>query len=181
MPKKPSATKTKKRKAQDSALVDKQERRCRKIWDDIMKAREAGDEKRQEELLKACLVVCKNLEEWHSLRISTEIALASLYGSMGRLNETMPYLKSAVARIHTHHKQNYAFFTDTYLHASACYRSMGNNREAERLASAALKVIEEQKLKSCLAECHEALFLCRYTEACELMGARQYKKAQAVF
>lgn len=180
MPQKLSATK-RKRKEEDTALSEKQERRCHKIWGDILKARQCGDEKRQEELLKACLAICEKFEEWHSMKISTEIALASLYANQARFEDCMPFLDSALENIRTHHKESHEFFTDTYLHASVCYRSMGRNREAERLASAALKIIEEHKLKGWLSECHESLFLCRYTRACELMGKRKYKEAQAVF
>lgn len=181
MPKQLSATKTKKRKSPVSSLLKKQERSCHKIWHDIVKAREAGDEKRQEELLKNCLAICETFEESDSMRLSTEIALASLLAGQGRHEETMPFLDSALARTRKHHKQNYEFFADTFLHASACYRNLGRNREAERLASVALKTATEHKLKKMLPECHESLYLCRYTQGCELMGRHKYKQAQEVF
>ncbi len=156
MSKQPSA-KNKKRKEQKSASLNKQENSCHKLWDDIAKAREAGDEKRQEELLKACLAICKSFEESHSMRLSTEIALASLFAAQGRHEDTMPFLESALSRIRTHHRQNHEFFADTYLHASACYRNLGRNSQAERLASAALKTATEHKLKKLLTECHATI------------------------
>ncbi len=175
------SAKTKKRINSDSHFLEKRERRCHKIWEDITKAREAGDETKQEELLKTCLDICKAFNESHSMRISTEIALASLFASQGRAEEAMPFLKSVLTNIKAHHQENHEFFTDTYVHASASYRNLGQNREAERLAAAALKVAEKHKLKDWAPECHEALFLCRYTQACELMGAQKHKQAQAVF
>ena len=180
MPKQPKHSVAKKKKP-ESALIEKAESRCHEIWEDITAARESGDEKLQEKLLKDCDTVCRKLEDWNSLRITTSISLASLLSNQGRNAECLPYLDDALERLRIHHKNNFEFFADTYLHAGACYRNMGRNRDAERIAVAALKLVEEHKLKEWHSECHESLFLCRYAMACDLLYAKKYKQASAVY
>ncbi len=181
MPRQLSVTKTRKQKDRKSESLEAEERLCHRIWDKISKAREKGDEKRQEELLRACMARAEKLEESHTLRISTEIALATLFSTQGRFQDALPFLEAAMAHTWKHHRQSYEFFTETCLHGSYCYRTIGRLKEAERLGSASLQVARAQRLKASLTESHEALFLCRYTRACELMGVRKYRQALKVF
>lgn len=167
----------KKQKEQEEAKTKKYGIDFHKAWEDIKKAREEGDEPKQEELLKDCLKGCEKIEASHSMRVSTEISMAVLLANQGRQDEALPFLDAALQRLRKYHKQNEELFADTYLHASNCNRYFGRYREAERLATAALKINNKLKLKEPAVECHEALFLCRYTLGCELIGAGKYKPA----
>lgn len=157
------------------------ERRCYEIWDKIAKARESGNEKRQEELLQECRNLSEHLEEDNSLRITTDISLASLLSAQGKNAACSVYLKAALDRLKKHHKKSFEFYADTNIHGSNCYRNMARYKEAERCATAALRVIDAHNLKKRRSECHEALFLCRYTFGCEQMGAGKFGQAEQTF
>jgi len=163
-----------------AAKQEQVEQRCYEIWEKISQARESGDEKKQETLLKECRNYSERLEEGHSLRITTDISLASLLSAQGKDEECSLYLKAALDRLKAHHQNSLEFFADTCIHASNCYRNMARYKEAERVGAAALRVIESRNLKKWRSECHEALFLCRYTLGCEKMGAGKFGQAQEV-
>lgn len=160
---------------------EKREKRCRAIWNDILTAREAENEKLQEKLLKQCMSICKFFEESNSLRITTEISLASLFSQQGRSEEALLFLKEAIAHLRRAGENSEELKADTYLHASHSYRNMGRYRDAERMAAACLKIATEKKFKYYISEAHEALYLCRYSYGCQLLGRRQYGRAQDVF
>lgn len=160
---------------------EKRDKRCRAIWNDILKAREAENEALQEKLLNQCLSICKHFEVSNSMRITTEISLASLFSQQGRTEEALPFLNQAIQHLKANREDGRDFLADTYLHAANCFRNMGQYRDSERMAAIALRIAEDNKLKHYVSEAHEALYLCRYTYACELMGERKYKRAQEVF
>lgn len=165
-----------------SRKAEAEVKRCHAIWDKIAKARDFQDEKQQESLLRDCFKICGKFEPSDSMRISTEIALASLLSGQGRIQESLPFLKNALAQVKRHHRENHNFFSDTLLHASNCFRNAGHYRQAEKVASTALEIATtNKKLKASVTDIHESLFLTRYTEGCELMGAHKYKQAQEVF
>lgn len=160
---------------------EKREKQCRVIWNDILRAREAENEELQEKLLTKCMAICRHFEESNTLRITTEISLASLFSQQGRGEEALPFLNQAIAHLKKSHDAGQDFKADTYLHASNSYRNMNRFRDAERMANAALKIAIQHKLKHYISESNEALYLCRYTQACELMGERKYERAEEVF
>lgn len=168
-------------KPNSSVTQEKVEDKCHQIWEGITKARESGDEKRQEELLLECRALCEHLAESNNLRVTTDISLASLFATQGRKQESLRFLKSALNRLKKYHGKYHEFLADTYLHASNSYRSLELYREAERHGVAALKIVEAHSLKKVRSECHEALFLCRYSWACQLMFVEKYAPASEIF
>ncbi len=178
-----TASSNRKNRIENQTELDERdtEQRCYEIWDKISEARETGDEQLQEKLLRECRELCQKLEASHSLRITTDIALASLLSSQGKNFACKALLKVSLANLKAHHRKNHALYSDTYIHASNCYRNIAHYKEAEHCGEAALKTIDAHNLKKLRSECHETLFLCRYTLACEMMGRGQFKQAGEVF